>query len=218
MHDLGTGRGHFEHLVVGNLGEFAGVFDDARIAGIDAVHIGEDLADIRLEGGCHGDGGEVRATTAQRVNHAIRGDSLEAGDDEGFPFIEETAHQRGVHVEDAAAGVGAGGADARLAAGDGGGVHALLLQSHGNEGDRLLLAGGQQYVEFAFARVFREFLGHFDEAIGDTGHGGNHGHDLVSFVTGAFHPCGDVADAVKRADGGAAVFLNDESHGLSGAE
>ena len=133
-----------------------------------------------------------------------------------LPSSRSRAHERGIHVEDAAAGVRAGGVDARLAAGDGGRVHADLLQRHGDQGDRLLLAGGQQDVEFAFARVFREVLGHLDQAVGHAGHGGNHGDDLVALVAGAFDPRGDVADAVERADGGAAVFLNDEGHGWSG--
>ena len=213
MHDFGAGRGHFQHFVIGDFGKFAGVFDDPRIASVNAIHIGEDLANIGLERGGDGDGGEVGTATAERVDHAVRGDTLETGDNEGFPLIKESAHQGGIHVEDAAAGVGAGGVDARLAAGDGGGVHTLLLEGHGDECDRLLLAGGQQHIEFALARVFRKLLGHLDETIGDAGHRGNHGDNLIALVAGAFHPGGDIADSVESADGGAAVFLNDEGHG-----
>ena len=103
--------------------------------------------------------------------------------------------------------------DAGLAAGDRGGFHAEFVQGDGEQGDGLLFAGGEEHVELALAGIFREFLGHLDQAIGHAGHGGDHGDDLVSLVAGAFHPRGDVADPVKRADGGSAVFLNNEGHG-----
>ena len=61
--------------------------------------------------------------------------------------------------------------DAGLAAGDGCGVDACFHEGHGDEGDGLLFAGGEEDVEFAFGGVFGEFPGHFDEAIGDAGHG-----------------------------------------------
>ena len=93
MHDFGAGGCHFQHFVIGNFREFAGVGDDAWVAGVDAVDIGEDLADIGLEGGGDGDGGEVRAAAAEGVDHAVRGYALESGDDEGFFLVEEAAHE-----------------------------------------------------------------------------------------------------------------------------
>src|SRR5690606_22899588 len=83
----------------------------------------------------------------------------------------------------------------------------------GDEGDGLLLAGGHEDVEFPLAGVFREFLGHADEAVSNAGHGGNNSDDLIACVAGALDAGGDVADAVDAADRSAAVFLNNESHG-----
>ena len=64
----------------------------------------------------------------------------------------------------------------------------------------------------------RKVLGHLDQAVGDAGHGGDDRDHLVAFVAGAFDACGNVADAIEGADRGAAVFLNDEGHGWSGAQ
>ncbi len=152
------------------------------------------------------------------MDHAVGRDALESGDDEGFPFLEIGPHERGIHVEDAPAGVGAGGEDARLAAGDGAGVLAEFVEGDGEESDGLLLAGGEKHVELTFGRIFGKLLGHLDQVVSHAGHGGNDGDDLVSLLAGAFHPRGDIADPVERADGGAAVFLNDECHGWSGPE
>lgn len=171
LHDFGARGSHFEHFVVGNFGEFACIFHDARVAGVHAIDVGEDLADVGFGGGGDGDGGEVGAAAAEGVDHAFWGDALEACDDESFALSEEFVHEGGVDVEDATAGMGAGGLDARLATGDGYGVDAEVLECHGDEGDGLLLAGGYEDVELAFRGEFGELVGHFDEAIGDAGHG-----------------------------------------------
>ena len=72
LHDLGAEAGQFEHLVVGNLVQLLRVGHDARIGGVDAVHVRVNLAEIRLQRGGQGDGGEVRAAAAQRGDLAFR--------------------------------------------------------------------------------------------------------------------------------------------------
>jgi len=64
LHDLGAQPGQFEHFIVGNLGQLAGAGNNARVGGIDAVHVGVNLAEAGLEGGGQGDGGEVRSAPA----------------------------------------------------------------------------------------------------------------------------------------------------------
>ena len=151
------------------------------------------------------------------MDHAFRRDALEAGNDQRFAGLQLALHVGGVDVLDPAAGVGAPGVDARLAAGDGNGGDVDFVEGHRDQRDRLLLAGGKEHVHLALGRVFAEFLGHFDQAVGDAGHRGNDGDHLVAGVAGALEARGDVAHAVDGADGGAAVFLDDEGHGLGAA-
>ena len=50
------------------------------------------------------------------------------------------------------------------------------------------------------------------QAIGFPAHGGDHDHHLVALLAGRDHAVRDRVDAVETADGGAAVFLDDERH------
>ena len=218
MHDLRSGRGHLEHFIVGNFRQLARVFHDPRVAGVNAIDIGEDLADIGLQRRGDRNRREVGSAATQGVNHAIGRDPLESGDHQRFAFVEEAAHQRGIHVENATAGVRAGGVDASLTTGDRHRIDAKLAQSHRDQRNRLLLAGSQQHIEFAFAGITRKIFGHLDEAIGHARHRGNHCDHLIARIASAFDARGDIAHAIDRADGSAAVFLNDEGHGWSRAE
>ena len=58
---LRPGGGHLEHLLVGDGVEPAGVGDDPRVGGEDAVDVGVDLADVGAQRRGHGDGGGVGA-------------------------------------------------------------------------------------------------------------------------------------------------------------
>ena len=65
LHDLGALVGEFEHLLVADDGELAGVGDEPRVGGVDAPDVGEDLAAVGLERGGQGDRGRVAAAAAQ---------------------------------------------------------------------------------------------------------------------------------------------------------
>src|ERR1035437_7224321 len=93
LHDFRAGGSNFQHLVVGNFQQLAGIRHHAGVAGVDSVHVGEDLANVGLERGGNGDGGEVGAATAKRVDHAVRSDALETGHHQGVSVIEQALHQ-----------------------------------------------------------------------------------------------------------------------------
>ena len=108
--------------------------------------------------------------------------------------------------------MGAAGEDAGLPSGGGNSVDSDLVQSDGKEGDGLLFSRREENVELAFGRLLTKFIGHADQFVGHTAHRRNHGDDLIAFIALRFDALSDISNAVNRADGGAAVFLNDESH------
>ena len=89
------------------------------------------------------------------------------------------------------------------------------MESNGGEGDGGLFAGGEQHVHFAFWGLLQraaDAFGKADEAVGDAAHSGDNNNDLVALPAAFGNAAGDVFDALGVGDGGAAVFLNDESH------
>ena len=65
VQDLRPARGQFEHLLVGDGVEPAGVGDDARVGGVDAVDVGVDLAHVGVQRGGQRDRGRVGAAAAR---------------------------------------------------------------------------------------------------------------------------------------------------------
>ena len=124
MHDFAAAAGHFEHFVEADLVEFFGGGDYAGVAGIDAVHVGKDLAEVGLHGGCDGDGGEVAAAAPEGGDALVFGLALEAGDDADIALGEVLFELLGGEVGDFGAGVDAVGDDAGLCAGEGDGFFA----------------------------------------------------------------------------------------------
>src|SRR5690606_34076894 len=92
LHDLGARPGELHEFVVGDFLQLPGGGDDARVGGVDAVHIGEDLAEIRLEGGGEGDGGKVGPAAAEGGDLALGGLALEAGDDDDVAGVEQAVN------------------------------------------------------------------------------------------------------------------------------
>ena len=77
-HDLGAARGEFQHLVVGDEVELAGLGDDARIGGVDPVDVGEDHAGLGAQSGRQRYGGGIGTAAAERGHVLVGGYALEA--------------------------------------------------------------------------------------------------------------------------------------------
>src|SRR5205807_1075791 len=100
VHDAGADAGQLEHLVVADGVDLARLGDDARVGGVDAVHVGVDFAaDLAVAGGGvvlhdggEGDGRRVRAAAAQGGDVVLLVDALEAGDDDDLAVVEGLAH------------------------------------------------------------------------------------------------------------------------------
>jgi len=100
LHDFRAEAGELEHLVVGNLGELLRVGDNAGVGGIDAIDIGVNLAEVGLQRGGEGDGGEVGTAAAERGDLAFGGHALEARDDDDVAGVEKLVDFLGRDVGD----------------------------------------------------------------------------------------------------------------------
>jgi len=202
----------FEHFVIGNLGKLLRGRHDPGIGGVDTIDVGVDLAEIGLEGGGEGDGGEVGSATAEGGDLAIVGLALKTGDDHNIAGIEELMDLGGGNVADLGLGMDAIGDDAGLGSGEGDGGDAEGVEGNGGEGDGLLFAGGEEHVHLALGGEGGDLLGESDEAVGDPGHGGDDHDDLVALSAGPGDALGHIPDALGVADGGSAEFLDDQCH------
>jgi hypothetical protein len=117
-------------------------------------------------------------------------------------------------LDDAGLGVDAVGRNAGLRSGEGHGLAAEGVDGHGGEGDGGLLARGEEHVHLTLGGLTfgRDFFGELDEVVRHAGHGGDDGDDLIARALRFQNAACAVADALWVADGGAAIFLDDEGH------
>ena len=79
LHDFRTAAGEFEHFFVGNLIELGRIWDETRVSRVNTIHIGADLAKVRLQRRRDRNRTEIRATTTERSDLTIGRLTLEAG-------------------------------------------------------------------------------------------------------------------------------------------
>ena len=92
VQDLRAHGRELEHLLVGDVRDLAGPRHHARVSAEDAVDVGVDLTDRRVESGGQGDGGGVGAAAAQRGDVLGLGrDALEPGDDGDRALVDRLA-------------------------------------------------------------------------------------------------------------------------------
>src|SRR3546814_4027806 len=80
LQHLGPLRGHLQHFFVGDSIQLAGLGNDTRIGGVDAIDIGIDVTALGLQRGGQRHRRSVGAATAEGGDAAGRIDALEAGD------------------------------------------------------------------------------------------------------------------------------------------
>ena len=213
VEDLGSCRGQFEHLLVGDDLELPRLGHDARIGTEDAVDVGVDLAHVGAEGSSECDRGRVRtaATEGGDVLGVLR-DALEPGDDRDRSRGERLLDAPGGHVDDAGSTVRGVGDEAGLRPGVGASLLAQVVDGHGDEGHGDALARGEEHVELSAGRLGRDLLGEVEELVGGVAHRGDDDRDAVPGAVGGNDPRGDPADALSVCHAGAAVLLHDETH------
>ena len=215
MEHLGALRRQFQHLIISNFFQLAGVGHDTGIGGIHTVYIRVDLAQAGLEGGCQRHSAGIGTSAAQCSHIAVAVHALEAGDDDDAVLIQLCLNALGINLFDAGIRVDACGLNAHLPGrqGDAGQAHAL--QCHGAQGHGDLLAGGEQHIHLPLGGVGIDLLRLGDEIIGGvTLSGQDHDH-VVARQIGLRDDAGDVADALGVLHRGTAEFLYDQTHMVS---
>ena len=101
MEHLRTERCKLKHFIIGNLVQLAGLWNNAGIGGINAVHIGIDLAEIRAERSGDSNGSGIGATAAERRNVVLFIDALESGNNDDTAPVEFGADPFRLYLADA---------------------------------------------------------------------------------------------------------------------
>ena len=68
---------------------------DPGVGGEHALHVGVDLADLGSGRGRHGHGGRIGTAAAERGDVVVRGQALEAGDDDDVALSQRSQDSRG---------------------------------------------------------------------------------------------------------------------------
>ena len=180
LQHLGAERGHLQHLLVGDLLELARLGNDARIGGVDAVDIGEDVAAIGLQRRRQRHRRGVRAAAAERGDRGCPGRCPGSpATTATWPCSQRRLAALGVDAPDARLAVGVVGADRDLPAQPGARLTPSVLQRDRQQAGGHLLAGRDHGV--VFARVVQRAMPicvPVDELVGRAGHGGDHDRDL----------------------------------------
>ena len=119
----------------------------------------------------------------------------------------------GRDLDDAGLAVHRSGDDAGLRAGERLGLEAQRVDRHGQQRHRDALAGAEEHVELPARRHRDDLLGELDQLVGGVAHGRDDDGDVVAGLLGVDDAFGDPLDPLGVGDGGAAVFLHDETHG-----
>ena len=213
MEHLGPQCGQLQHLVVRNFLQHLRALDGAGVGGKDAVHVGINLTQVRVEHSGQGHRRGVRAAAAQGGNVVVFVDALEAGDDDNGLLVQLRQDPFGVNALDAGVSVGGVGAEPRLPPGQGDDRIAHSLNGHGAQGTGNLLPGGQEHIHLPLGAVGIDFSGLGDEVVGGVPLGGEHHHHVMAAAVSLCDNAGHVADAVGVRNGASAEFLYNESHG-----
>ena len=215
LQHLRAERSEFQHLLIGDLVEALGARHHPRVGGVDAVHVGVDVAARGLDRGRDRDRRGIGAAAAERGDAAgVLVQALEAGDHRDLAALLEAGDQlAAVDGEDARRAVRVGGDDRKLPALPGAGVDADAFQHDREQPGGDLLAGGDHGVVFAGVVQGGGVAAPAHQLVGLAGHGGDHDGDLVAGVDLALDVLRDIADSVEIGDRGSAEFHHQAGHG-----
>ena len=209
---LRTQRGQLQHFIEGDFLQLGGLGDLARVSRVDALHIGENLAAVGVQGGSQCHGGGIAAAAAQRGDIVRTVQPLKACHNHHAVAGQLTLDTLGVQPLDTRLGVGAVGVEAGLPARQADGGDTQLLQGHRQQGNRDFLARGQQHIHLAVGRIGCDFRRLGNQVIGGVAlRRDNHNH-IIACVAGVHDDARHVEDAVPVLDRGAAEFLYNQAH------
>ena len=216
VEDLGPAGRHLQHLLVADLGDLPRAGHDPRVGGEHAVHVAVDLAVVGAQRGRQRHGGGVRRSAAEGGDVlGVLSHALEAGDDHDVALVERTGDPARRDVDDPGVAVGPGGDDAGLRAGQRAGVHALVVDGHGQQRRAHPLAGREQHVQFARRRQGGDPQGQLHQLVGGVAHGGDDHDHVVPELLGGHDPLRHPLDALRVCDRRATVLLHYAAHAAS---
>ena len=153
IEDLRAERRQLQHFVIRNFGQLLCLRHNARIAGINAVDVREDLAQIRLQGNRHRNRRRIRAAASERRHIAVFVHALEARDKDDALFVQLLLHALARDLLDAGERVGRRRVHADLPAAKRHNRIAQLFNCHRHQRNRHLLAAGKQHIHLALRGV-----------------------------------------------------------------
>ena len=212
LQHLGPLRGQFQHFLVGNPVDLPGRRYDPRIGSIDAIDVRVDIAAIRVERRCEGDGRCVGAAAAERCDPVVRANALEAREDGNLTLLEAVDDLIGLDVLDPGLAMHAIGPERQLPGEPGAGVDPDILQGHGQQAARHLLACRDDGVVFAGVMQHAHLARIADQLIGDPGHGRDDDGHFIAGIDFFLDPLSHILDAFNIGDGRAAELLHDTRH------
>ena len=212
LQHLGAEAGQLEHLVVGDALELACLRHHARVARVDPVDVGVDLAHVRPQRRRQRDGRRVGATAPEGGDPPVGGHALETGDDRHHARGQRLAQRPGVDTHDARLAVCVVRVDADLVTEKRARLDPEPLQHDRGQRRRHLLAGGGEHVGLALVRSRMRRLGQRQQPVGLARHRRDDDHHRVPGSPCPRRPVGDDPNAVDVGDRRAAELLYDERH------
>ena len=191
--------------------------DHARVAGIDAVDIGVDVAAVGADGGGNGHRRGIRSAAPQGGDAAgLLVHALETGDDRHFPaFLEAPDQFVAVDIEDLRRAVRVRSQDRKLPALPGTRIDIEVLEHDGEQTGRHLFARRHHGIVFPRienAPLFQRRFAPPHELVGDARHGRDHDGDLMAGGDLAPDVTRHVADAVDVGDRRSAELHDETGH------
>ena len=223
LQHLGAQRRHFQHLFVGDLFEPPRLGNDARVGGVDAVHVGVDVAAVRLERRRHRHRAGVRAAAASVEMRLSGATPWKPATTATSPLLHGARSCRsGSHAVDAGRAMHGRGLDRNLPAQPGAGLHADGADSAMASSPAVTCSPAATTTSYsrcrhASVRPAWRRLGPGHQLVGLAGHGGDHHGDLVAALDLALHQAGDMADALDVGHRRAAEFHCNFGHLQGGA-
>ena len=212
VQDLRAQGGKFQHFVVSDGLQLARVRHKAGVCRVDAINVGINLAQVCAQGGRNGDCSRIRTAAAQRRDVVLLIDALEAGDNDNAVAVELRADTLGRDLADACLGIIDVGLDAGLPAGQRDDRIPELLNRHGQQRHRNLLACRQQDIHLTLGRTLIELGGLRDKVVGRIAlRGHDHDHLIASLISRG-HNVRHVLQPTGIGDRRAAKLLYDQTH------
>ena len=203
---------HLQHFLERDAADLLRARHNPGIAGIDAVHIGIDVAAVRLQGCGQSHGRRVRAAAAERGHPPVGRKPLKARHHGDLSGRGRRTQCVAFDMPDTRPAMRAVGSDGQLPTLEGPRRHAHFLQGKRHQPAGYLLAGRDHRIVLRRVVERRDGCDPTDEIVGDAGHRRNHHRHLVPGRGFGSHTLCGIANSFPVRDRGAAEFQYETRH------